>query len=179
MTKERTMAKKAKRRERSRRRTARATRPKVNPDGTMPNQRESNVTRLDDAKALRAMSLPLSTPVVDGELSPTAEKKVEDVFKAMRAFGVAVRPWAQNQTAKRYAAVRRTRKEFMRALARAEPKNEEPESVAVAALTEPCRLIWEKWDDICAALESGERVRIQGEGAPWPFGPFPRNIDAD
>jgi hypothetical protein len=54
------------------------------------------------------------------------------------------------------------------------PEDEEPELVAIALIIEPCRLICEQWDAIFTALENGEPVRIQGEGAPWPLGPFPR-----
>ena len=136
----------------------------------------SNVTQLDDAKALRAMGVPLHTPLEDCELSRSAEKKIAAVFKATRAFGNAVLPWAQKQTGQRYAAVLRARKELKHALARVEPRNEEPESVAVVLLIEPCRLICEQWDAIFAALENGEPIKITaGEGAPWPLGPFPRN----
>src|SRR6516165_5673489 len=134
----------------------------------------SNVTQLDDAKALRAMGVPLHTPLEDCELSRSAEKKIAAVFKATRAFGNAILPWAQKQTGQRYAAVRRTRRQLKRALARVEPKNEEPESIAVALLTEPCRLVCAQWDDISTALEDGKPVKITtGEGAPWPLGPFP------
>jgi hypothetical protein len=134
----------------------------------------SKVTRLNDAKALRAMGVPLNTPVEDRELSRSAEKKIAAVFKATRAFGNAILPWAQKQTGQRYAAVRRTRRQLKRALARVEPKNEEPESIAVALLTEPCRLVCAQWDDISTALEDGKPVKITtGEGAPWPLGPFP------
>ena len=134
----------------------------------------SKVTRLNDAKALRAMGVPLNTPVEDRELSRSAEKKIAAVFKATRAFGNAILPWAQKQTGQRYAAVRRTRRQPKRALARVEPKNEEPESIAVALLTEPCRLVCAQWDDISTALEDGKPVKITtGEGAPWPLGPFP------
>jgi hypothetical protein len=134
----------------------------------------SNVTRLYDAKALRAMGVPLNTPLEDGELSRSAERKIAAVFKATRAFGNAVPQWAQKQTAQRLSVVRRIRKELKRALERAEPEDEEPESVAVALFIEPCRLVCEQWDAIFTALESGEPVKIQGEGAPWPLGPFPR-----
>jgi hypothetical protein len=135
-----------------------------------------NVTRLDDAKALRAMGVPLNTQVEDGDLSPKAERKIADVFKATRAFGNAVLPWAQRQTAHRYAAVCRTWEKLELALARAEPDNEESESVTVALLTEPCRLVCAQWEGIFTALEDGEAVKITtGESAPWPLGPFPGN----
>ena len=136
----------------------------------------SKVTRLNDAKALRAMGVPLHTPVEDCELSRSAEKKIAAVFKATRAFSNAVLPWAQKQTGQRYAAVRRTRKGLKRALARVEPKNEGPESVAIALFIEPCRLVCMQWDEIFAALEDGEATKITtGEGAPWPLGPFPKD----
>ena len=135
---------------------------------------KSNVT-FYHAKALREMGVPLNTPVEDCELSRSAEKKIAAVFKATRALGNAVLPLAQKQTGQRYAAVRRTRKVLKRALARVEPKNEEPEAVAVTLLTEPCRVVCEQWDDIFTALEKGEPIKIAGEGAPWPLGPFPRN----
>jgi hypothetical protein len=157
---------------------------KYDPEGSAGPERSAtderkSVTRLDDAKALREMGLPLSTPVEDRELSRSAEKKIMAVFKATRAFGNAVLPWAQKQTGQRYAAVRRTRKELKRALARVEPKNEEPESVMVALFTEPCRLVCAQWDKILTTLENGEAVTLTGEGAPWPLGPFPRNLGAD
>jgi hypothetical protein len=136
---------------------------------------DNKITRLDDAKALRAMGVPLSTPVEDRELSRSAERKIAAVFKATRALGNAVLPLAQKQTGQRYAAVRRTRKVLKRALARVEPKNEDPDAVAVALFTEPCRLICEQWDDIFTALENGQPIKIiAGEGAPWPLGPFPK-----
>ena len=160
-----------------------AARVKYDPKGSAPTEpnaiadkRKSNVTRLDDAKALRAMGLPLDTRAEDQELSPRAEKKIIAVFKATRAFGDAVRPWAQKQTAKHYGAVSRTWEKLERALARAEPEDEEPESAVVALFIEPCRLVCEQWYTIFTALaENGEPVRITGEGAPWPLGPFPRN----
>ena len=136
----------------------------------------SNVTQLDDAKALRAMGVPLHTPLEDCELSRSAEKKIAAVFKATRAFGNAVPLWAQKQTGQRYAAVFRAWNKLDRALARAKPEDEEPEAVAVALLTEPCRLVCAQWDDIFSGLESGEPLTITtGEGAPWPLGPFPGN----
>src|SRR6516165_1322491 len=118
----------------------------------------SNVTQLDDAKALRAMGVPLHTPLEDCELSRSAERKIAAVFKATRAFGNAVLPWAQKQTAQRFSRVRRATARLERALAAAELENEEPEAVTVALLTEPCRLVRAQWDDIFTALESRKRV---------------------
>ena len=66
---------------------------------------KSNVTRLDDAKALRAMGVPLNTPVEDCELSRSADRKIAAVFKSTRAFGNSVLPWAQKQTAQRLSIV--------------------------------------------------------------------------
>ena len=144
-------------------------------DGDRRVLMKSNVTRLDDAKALRAMGIPLNTPVEDCELSRSADRRIAAVFKSTRAFGNAVLPWAQKQTAQRLSIIRRTRKKLKRALERAVPEDEEPELVAVALIIEPCRLVCEQWDAIFTALENGEPVRIQGEGAPWPLGPFPGN----
>jgi len=66
---------------------------------------KSNVTRLDDAKALRAMGIPLNTPVEDCELSRSADRRIAAVFKSTRAFGNAVLPWAQKQTAQRLSTI--------------------------------------------------------------------------
>ena len=137
---------------------------------------KSNVTRLYHAKALCEMGVPINMPVEDCELSRSAERKIVAVFKATRALGNTILPWARKQTSQRYAAVLRTRNELKHALARVEPRNEKPESAAVVLLIEPCRLICEQWDAIFAALENGEPIKITaGEGAPWPLGPFPRN----
>jgi hypothetical protein len=135
---------------------------------------KSNFTLVYHAKALREMGVPLNTGVEDCELSRSAERKIAAVFKSTQAFGNAVLPWAQKQTAQRLSVIRRTRKKLKRALERAVPEDEEPELVAIALIIEPCRLICEQWDAIFTALENGEPVRIQGGGAPWPLGPFPR-----
>ena len=135
----------------------------------MADKSVSTATRL-----AREIGIPLNTPAEEGELSRSAERKIAAVFKATRAFGSAVLPWAQNQTAQRLSVVRRTRKKLKRVLARAEPRNEEPESVAVALFVAPCRLNCEQWDAIFTGLESGELLTItSGKGAPWPLGPFP------
>jgi len=135
-----------------------------------------NHVTLYHANALREMGVPLNTPAEHREFSRNAERKIGAVFKTTRAFGNAVLPWAQKQTAQRYSAVLRTRKKLKHALAQAEPRNEEPESVAVALLIEPCRLICKQWDAIFTASENGEPIKITAdEGAPWPLGPFLRN----
>jgi hypothetical protein len=154
------------------------------PEGSARPERktdkQSNVIRLDDAKALRAMGLPLSTQVVDREFPPRATKKITAVLKATRAFGNAVQPWAQKQTSKRYAAAIRTWEKLERALARAAEREDEEAESLVAGFTEPCRLVCEQWDSIFTALENGKQVHIAGpEGAPWPLGPFPQNPGAD
>jgi len=134
---------------------------------------KSHIT-LYHANALREMGVPLNTQVEDCKFSPSAERKIAAAFKATRAFGNAVLPWAQKQTAQRYAAVFRAWEKLERALAKAVPRNDEPE--AVALFIEPCRLICEQWDAIFIAFENGEPIKITtGEGAPWPLGPFPRN----
>ena len=136
---------------------------------------KSHIT-LFHANALREMGVPLNTPAEHREFSRNAERKIGAVFKRTRAFGNAVLPWGQNQTAQRYSAVLRTRKKLKHALAQAEPRNENPETVAVGLLIEPCRRICEQWDAIFTAFENGEPIKITaGEGAPWPLGPFPRN----
>jgi hypothetical protein len=135
-----------------------------------------NIARLDDAKAFRAMGLPVYRPVVDF-LSPQAEKKIIAVHKATHAFGNAVLPWMKKQMKKR-AKVFQARRDLVRALSQArkwcEKTDNEAEAIAVAAIIEPCRLVWAQWDEIFTALERGEVQHISvGEGEPWPLGPFP------
>lgn len=58
---------------------------------------KTNITRLDHAKALRALGLPLDTAVVDHEPSARSKKNIDAVFKATRAFGDAVLRWKESQ----------------------------------------------------------------------------------
>jgi hypothetical protein len=147
---------------------------------------DTNITRLGDAKAMRAMGAPLNTPVEDRRFSPRSEKKINTVYKATSVFGGAVMAWVENQEdGKRFAAVCRTWGKLHDVLARAhwQPKwTEHPdgsgelvnaETVGVNVFIQPCGIVCSQWDEILTALENGEQYRVVIGKFPWPLGPFP------
>jgi hypothetical protein len=137
----------------------------------------TNITRLGDAKAMRAMGAPLNTPMEDRRFSPRSEKKIYTVYKATSAFGDAVMAWVENQEdGKRFAAVCRTWDKLNDALTKAhsQPKwTEHPdgsgelvyvEAVAVNVFIQPCGIVCSQWDEILTALENGEPVPCNRRG---------------
>jgi hypothetical protein len=145
-------------------------------------KKPTNVTRLDDAKALRAMGAPMNQPVIDIEISSQATKTIIAVHKATRAFGNAVVSWVKKQKEKRFAAKRsakviQTWNELDKALSQAdkwiEKSRNEAEAIFVTEYIVGCRAICEQWDEI---LTVGGVFHV-GEGgktdAPWPIGKFP------
>jgi hypothetical protein len=145
------------------------------------------ITRLDNAKAMRAMGMPLNTPVKERKLSPRAAKKIDTVMLATKKFGEAVERWAFKQNQKNYGAVCRTWEKLAIALDRAgsEPRwIERPdgssklanaEDVAVNVFIQPADIVCSQWDEILTALENGEEHKIVVGKAPWPLGPFPKD----
>ena len=150
-----------------------------------------NITRLDDAKALRAAGIPLSTPTEHREFSPKNKKKIDAVRKATGVFGKAVLRWLVKQSKskkhdkKTHAAVYRTWGNLSGTLQEAYVEAEwveqpdgsrelrNAEAVAVWAFVAPCGLVCGQWAEILAALEDGEEQHVAFGQGPWPLGPFP------
>jgi hypothetical protein len=67
------------------------------------------VTRIEDARALRTMGLPLDTPIEDHhcQFSWEAEKTMVEAFQAGSAFFKRVEDHARSQNASTYAAAKR------------------------------------------------------------------------
>jgi hypothetical protein len=145
-----------------------------------------NITRLDNAKAMRAMGAPLNTPVEERRFSPRAAKKIDDVMLATKKFGKAVERWVK-QNQKNYKAVWRAWEKLAIALDRAgsEPRwIEQPdgsselanaEDMAVNVFIRSFDIVCSQWDEILTALENGEEQEIIVGKAPWPLGPFPKD----
>jgi len=79
-----------------------------------------NITRLDNAKAMRAMGAPLNTPVKDRKLSARSAKKIDAAARAINAFGDAVLSLVLKQDEKLYTRVWRAWDKLDKALARSE-----------------------------------------------------------
>ena len=140
-----------------------------------------NITRLDNAKAMRAMGVPLNTPVEERKLSPRAAKKVDAVMLATKKFDKAVERRAFKQNQKNYEAVRQAWEKLAIALDRAGYEKDSSElanaeDMAVNVFIRPSDIVCSQWDEILTALENGEELKIVAGEAPWPLGPFPKDI---
>jgi hypothetical protein len=155
----------------------------------MEKSMTKNITRLEDAKALREMGMPLNLPVEWREFSPQSKKKIDAVAKLAAAFGKAVLKWVLNQNEKTAAAVWRSWGKLDKAVTETytEPEWVEQsddgsremvntEAVAVASFVAPFAVIRSQWEEILAALEDGEPVDLKMDEGPWPLGPFPGRV---
>ena len=141
--------------------------------------RKDNITRLDVAKELRAVGLPLNTTVEDCEFSPQAEKKLIAALKATKVFGDAVVTWIENlDDERRYTTVCRRWEKLYDALTRAHarPKARETvnsEAIVLAKFVEPYVVVCSQWGKLLTALANGKKRRVVIGKAPWPLGPWP------
>src|SRR5262245_31638492 len=119
----------------------------------------ADITRLENAKAMRAMGMPLDTKVIEKKLSAAANKKLLAVYKATAALGNAVARWALKQTRRNYSAVCRALDDLYLALRRVDKwidASNDPEAIAVAGFIHPHILVHDQWTDILNDLEDGE-----------------------
>jgi hypothetical protein len=148
-----------------------------------------NITRLDNAKAMRAMGAPLNTPVKERKLSARSAKKIDAAARAINAFGDAVLSLVLKQDEKLYTRVWRAWDKLDKALARSESEPKwikqpngdskllNPEAMIVHAFTEPMRIICNQWGEILDHLENGQELKITYGQGPWPLGPPPDVAD--
>jgi hypothetical protein len=136
------------------------------------------VTDLHDARAMKAMGLPLTTPVEEGGDLPEQQcKLIKSVLRAADACRSAVFAYIANPNASTYAALKRKHAKLGREIAKIpEPNwNEEPDGprftnpadAVVHGIVGPrCYTAFEQWAEIIATLDSGGE--FVGELTPWP-----------
>jgi hypothetical protein len=137
----------------------------------------TTVIDIRDARALRAMGAPLSTPVTEAKFSTKATTQIDLAYVAADAFRKRIDAFCENKHASGFHSMRRAHSKLARLIAKATdvPEAPEPEQVAVAlfvgALT-TCTAGWQNiFDQAYDAQDSGKAFTITAEmlGAVWPF----------
>ncbi len=145
------------------------------------------VINIRDAKAHRALGIPLNTPVVEASFSPQAEQQINKALNAGIAFKKRVNAFCENCSASSFRAMQRAHEKLVRSCTltvAAEWKETadggsemiNPEQVGAAALigkiAETSLPGWQQFfDDADAAAEAGEDLMITPEQLEtlWPF----------
>jgi hypothetical protein len=146
-------------------------------------QESDGITRLADARAMRAMNLPLNTPVIEGEFSPQSHKQIEDAWRAGLALKKHAFTFLENPNMSSYKALRKTYEKLARRIMEAnedaEPRYvEQPdgtstcvnhERVAVASFVNKVSPCCQGWQDIFDAADASGSVSTESLQHLWPF----------
>ncbi|SDK00566.1 hypothetical protein SAMN05216338_107923 [Bradyrhizobium sp. Rc2d] len=123
-----------------------------------------NVIKIDDARELRALGLPI-LPVIDKDFSKAADKLFVDAARAKAQFYLAFRDYckAASPTKQRFNRMRRALEKLASISDRAAEFTSSDECEAEALqmlLTKPMISFVEYWDATLAVVEEGEPVTI-------------------
>jgi hypothetical protein len=132
------------------------------------------ITKLEDARAMKAMGKPLNTPVIDrGMLPARCDKLIIDTIKAAGRCREAVYAFIEDQSEKNYSKLKRAHEKLGREIAKVLDSADDDEQLAIEkaiarARVEPrCFTAYQKWADIIAMLESGDPVQVTAADV-WP-----------
>jgi hypothetical protein len=136
-------------------------------------KKSKRIIRLEDARSMKAMDLPLDIPVIErGMLPEQSEKMRIDTMKAAGRCRQTVRDYLANQNEKTYTKLKRTHKRLGREIAKTldadsdDRQLADEKEIARAFIKPHCFTAYQKWADIIASLESGNAVRLSDDA--WP-----------